>query len=118
MSSDLTRPSAPQGATPPGAQPRPLDDPATLRALVVGLREGLYVTDAEGRVLDANPAFAALVGAAARTSCSGVGWTSSLATRPGAPAPSRLSASTRRGRRSSTSSSSCRAAGGRRWSSG
>lgn len=42
---------------------RPLDDPATLRALVGGLREGLYVADGDGRLLDANAAFAALVGA-------------------------------------------------------
>src|SRR5207253_6591262 len=27
------------------------------------LREGLYVTDADGRILDASPAFAAIVGA-------------------------------------------------------
>jgi PAS domain S-box-containing protein len=58
MSSDLTRPSAPSGPA-----PRALDDPATLRALVARLREGLYVLDGDGRILDANPAFAALVGA-------------------------------------------------------
>jgi diguanylate cyclase (GGDEF)-like protein/PAS domain S-box-containing protein len=42
-----------------------LDDHDTLRELVRYLREGLYVTDAEGHLLDASPAFLELVGAAA-----------------------------------------------------
>jgi diguanylate cyclase (GGDEF)-like protein/PAS domain S-box-containing protein len=39
-----------------------LDDPETLRELARYLREGLYVTDADGRVLDASPAFLEIVG--------------------------------------------------------
>jgi diguanylate cyclase (GGDEF)-like protein/PAS domain S-box-containing protein len=42
-----------------------LDDPETLRELVRYLREGLYVTDAEGHLLDVSPAFLEMVGAAA-----------------------------------------------------
>ena len=41
-----------------------LDDAETLRELVRYLREGLYVTDAEGHLLDASPAFLEMVGAA------------------------------------------------------
>lgn len=53
-------------AGPAGATPRfrSLDDPETLRELVRFLREGLYVTDAQGVLLDANAAFVELVGAA------------------------------------------------------
>jgi len=43
---------------------RSLDDPETLRELARYLREGLYITDAEGRLLDANAAFIEIVGAA------------------------------------------------------
>lgn len=43
---------------------RSLDDPETLRELAHYLREGLYVTDEEGHVLDANAAFVEIVGAA------------------------------------------------------
>lgn len=39
-----------------------LDDAETLRGLVRDLREGIYVTDRDGRVLDANRAFLAMVG--------------------------------------------------------
>jgi diguanylate cyclase (GGDEF)-like protein/PAS domain S-box-containing protein len=39
-----------------------LDDAETLRGLVRDLREGIYVTDREGRVLDANRAFLAMFG--------------------------------------------------------
>ena len=39
-----------------------LDDAETLRGLVRDLREGIYVTDREGHVLDANPAFLAMFG--------------------------------------------------------
>jgi len=50
---------------PPRPQPlQSLDDPDTLRELVRYLREGLYVTDADGRLLDASPAFLEIVGAA------------------------------------------------------
>lgn len=48
----------------PGARFRSLDDPETLRELARFLREGLYVTDADGAVLDANAAFVEIVGAA------------------------------------------------------
>ena len=40
-----------------------LDDAETLRGLVRDLREGIYVTDRDGRVLDANRAFLAMFGA-------------------------------------------------------
>ncbi len=40
------------------------DDPEVLRTVVRHLRGGLYVADADGRLVDANPAFASLVGAA------------------------------------------------------
>ena len=46
-------------------QSQSLDDPDTLRELARYLREGLYVTDAEGRLLDASPAFLEIVGASA-----------------------------------------------------
>ena len=39
-----------------------LDDAETLRGLVRDLREGIYVTDRDGRVLDANRAFLAMFG--------------------------------------------------------
>ena len=39
-----------------------LDDPETLAEFVRNLREGVYVTDAEGRILDANPAFLEMLG--------------------------------------------------------
>ncbi len=39
-----------------------LDDAETLRGLVRDLREGIYVTDREGHVLDANHAFLAMFG--------------------------------------------------------
>jgi len=46
-----------------GARFRSLDDPETLRELARFLREGLYVTDADGVLLDANAAFVEMVGA-------------------------------------------------------
>ena len=42
--------------------PRSLTDPDTLRELVAHLREGLYVAGEDGRFLDANPAFLAMLG--------------------------------------------------------
>lgn len=39
-----------------------LDDPETLAEFVRNLREGVYVTDADGRILDANPAFLDMLG--------------------------------------------------------
>ena len=50
---------------------RSLDDPDTLRELARYLREGLYVTDADGRLLDASPAFLEIVGAAAMDDVAG-----------------------------------------------
>jgi len=41
---------------------RSLRDPATLRGLVRNLREGIYITDRQGRILDANPAFLRMLG--------------------------------------------------------
>ena len=41
-----------------------LQDPATLRQLVGQLREGVYVSNIEGRILDANPAFVRMFGLA------------------------------------------------------
>lgn len=41
---------------------RPLDDPRTLRRFVRKLREGIYVTSAQGEILDANPALLAILG--------------------------------------------------------
>jgi diguanylate cyclase (GGDEF)-like protein/PAS domain S-box-containing protein len=43
---------------------RSLDDPTTLRRFVEKIREGIYVTNVEGRILDANPAFVRMFGAA------------------------------------------------------
>ncbi|MGD0484151.1 MAG: EAL domain-containing protein [Gemmatimonadales bacterium] len=43
---------------------RSLDDTATLRALVGTVREGIYSTDRQGRILDCNPAFLHLFGVA------------------------------------------------------
>jgi PAS domain S-box-containing protein len=41
-----------------------LQDPATLRALVGNLREGVYVSNLAGKILDANPAFLRMFGIA------------------------------------------------------
>lgn len=41
---------------------RSLDDPESLRSLVANLREAIYITNARGDVLDANPAFFQLLG--------------------------------------------------------
>ncbi len=42
---------------------RRLDDVETLRLMARNLGEGLYIADADGRVLDANPVFLAILGA-------------------------------------------------------
>jgi diguanylate cyclase (GGDEF)-like protein/PAS domain S-box-containing protein len=42
---------------------RSLDDPDTLRRLVQHLPAGVYITNEEGHILDANPGFLALLGA-------------------------------------------------------
>ena len=39
-----------------------LDDAASLRALVHNLREGIYIANGRGEILDANPAFLSLLG--------------------------------------------------------
>ena len=41
-----------------------LQDPATLRELVGKLREGVYISNLQGRILDANPAFLRICGLA------------------------------------------------------
>lgn len=41
---------------------RSLQDPESLRSLVANLREAIYITNSRGDVLDANPAFFALLG--------------------------------------------------------
>ena len=41
-----------------------LDDAEALRRFVRDLREGIYVTDGRGRIVDANPAFLAMLGVA------------------------------------------------------
>jgi diguanylate cyclase (GGDEF)-like protein/PAS domain S-box-containing protein len=41
-----------------------LDDAEALRRFVRDLREGIYVTDARGRIVDGNPAFLAMLGVA------------------------------------------------------
>ena len=46
----------------PSRSPRSLADPDTLRELTASLREGLYVATEDGRYLDANPAFLAMLG--------------------------------------------------------
>jgi diguanylate cyclase (GGDEF)-like protein/PAS domain S-box-containing protein len=43
---------------------RSLQDPDTLRQLVGALREGVYVSTLDGKILDANPAFLEIVGVA------------------------------------------------------
>ncbi|MFY9823612.1 MAG: sensor domain-containing diguanylate cyclase [Thermoanaerobaculia bacterium] len=42
---------------------RSLDDPDTLRQFIANLREGIYITSREGRILDANPACVEIFGA-------------------------------------------------------
>ena len=50
--------------TPPGPSPRfrSLQNPDALRALVENLREAFYILNARGDVVDANPAFLAMLG--------------------------------------------------------
>ena len=47
---------------PPRRRHRPLRDPNVLADFVRNLREGIYVTAADGRILDANPAFLRMLG--------------------------------------------------------
>lgn len=59
-------PSTSERSRPRKTPARPLgrrfDDPDTLRLLVQRIREGVYITDTEGRFLDANPAFLEILG--------------------------------------------------------
>lgn len=48
--------------TDPSRRYRSLDDPDSLRSLVSNLREAFYISNARGDILDANPAFFALLG--------------------------------------------------------
>ena len=41
---------------------RALQDPNTLRELVFNIPEGIYITNREGQILDANPALIELLG--------------------------------------------------------
>ena len=43
---------------------RSLNDPETLKLLIRSIGEGIYVTDSQGRILDANPAFLDIFGVA------------------------------------------------------
>jgi diguanylate cyclase (GGDEF)-like protein/PAS domain S-box-containing protein len=54
------RQSRPAG---PGSRFRSLDDPDALREFVRNLREGIYITSADGEILDANSAFLDMFGA-------------------------------------------------------
>lgn len=56
------QPIAPRRAIGKTGSLRSLRDPATLRGLVRDLREGIYITDRQGRILDANPAFLRMLG--------------------------------------------------------
>jgi diguanylate cyclase (GGDEF)-like protein/PAS domain S-box-containing protein len=48
-----------------GRRFRSLDDPETLLLIVQNLEEGIYITNAEGDILDANPAFLRMFGVSA-----------------------------------------------------
>lgn len=55
--------SSPSGITrSPQARFATLSDPASLRLFAHNLREGIYITAPDGRVLDANPAFLEMMG--------------------------------------------------------
>lgn len=45
-----------------GRSVRSLNDPETLRLLIRSIGEGIYITDSQGRILDANPAFLDIFG--------------------------------------------------------
>ncbi|HVO19679.1 MAG TPA: sensor domain-containing diguanylate cyclase [Anaeromyxobacter sp.] len=57
-----SRPSAPASIAGARARRFSLSSPQTLRDLVLNLREGVYITNADGAILDANPALLALFG--------------------------------------------------------
>jgi diguanylate cyclase (GGDEF)-like protein/PAS domain S-box-containing protein len=50
-----------------------LDDVKSLRALVRNLREGIYITNSRGEILDANPAFLDMLGVASVGACAAYG---------------------------------------------
>ena len=50
--------------TSPQPEDASLQDPQSLRELVENLHEGIYVTNRDGEILDANPAFLEMVGVA------------------------------------------------------
>jgi diguanylate cyclase (GGDEF)-like protein/PAS domain S-box-containing protein len=54
--------AAEERAPGPGALVPSLSSPETLRELVLNLREGVYITNPEGEILDANPALLAMFG--------------------------------------------------------
>jgi PAS domain-containing protein len=63
------RPLAGRGVTTPERDPLPdgrrfrsLDDTDTLLLIVQNLEEGIYITNAHGDILDANPAFLRMFG--------------------------------------------------------
>jgi len=56
-----------------GSRYRSLHDADALRSLVANLREAIYITDARGNVLDANPAFFALLGVRSLADLNGYG---------------------------------------------
>jgi diguanylate cyclase (GGDEF)-like protein/PAS domain S-box-containing protein len=51
-------------ATPSGPKFRSLADPENLRDLVQKLKEGIYISNRQGEILDANPAFLEMLGVA------------------------------------------------------
>ena len=58
--SSRTRPKPNEAIT----RHRSLDDPATAREFLHKVGEGVYISDLQGRVLDANPAFLEIFGVA------------------------------------------------------
>lgn len=78
----LVTPNPTRSASPPtGAQPRTdaprsrfrtLSDPESLREFARNLREGIYITSPDGRILDANPAFLGMLGAASLEELEGI----------------------------------------------
>ncbi len=57
-----TGPQDPSGQPRPGSRLRSLQDADSLRALVRNLKEGIYITNARGEILDASPAFVEMMG--------------------------------------------------------
>ena len=57
----------------PKHERRSLSDPETLRSIVKNLREAMYITNGRGDILDANPAFYALLGVRSIDDLSSIG---------------------------------------------